>query len=742
MAKVRCLVSQRLDRCDRCINNDTECIFSQPRRARIRNHPYPRRPRRDLVAEDHYQEPEQNHIPPQHLTSPSQSASNDDTISGLPPLTPASHEDPITENSHQEQQHHQIQQQQQEQPVITNEIRARIIATLATLKGKRGAPFSFVTSGDKHSFGARTGAEESAHHAPQLQQQLPGQAQSIPSLKLSWLLRPLRIDSRHSANDDDNSRQSATTVKMPSYLSSMTLGHTVADPIESGILSQEASVSLFDHFMLEMNAKWEYVLDPHVDTHDGVRQRSAFLFASILFCSSKFSNYVDGQLVSATDPFLQIRLCSLARNLAIKTLAEGNRSIETMQAFYLLVCWKDADDDISYLHSGYAFRILHDLDLEQSDSDWRQAARRKRTWLALFRQDRQQSLFFVRRASLTLSDEESPFVGDLDTWLKMPYALPLDFVACCSADLRRLQSKLRTMVQKATSIMLPCLLELMDSELSRWRSMWQDHLEGEGRWRSNDDPSLNQGLLYPGRPHLNRLIGLWEHSVRLNVSSAILRQALMASVTSSRGLDISAIEQALSPDIPGLSSSIEGAFNTLRYLLKFPPDDLRRAPDAVLLLAPNSALFLCLLLCLPRNSILGPAFQKTAVSLIQDIARHIRQSVRSQQDTIALNSVYLDSLVNLLDPFTPHGSSNMEEVVVPSALELSHLNLQAGDLDLDDTTLQAAQVLSGGLGGFNCSAADTDAMFGLTNDPRQNLHIQSLANLLNGGFYWETPPVE
>ena len=97
-------------------------------------------------------------------------------------------------------------------------------------------------------------------------------------------------------------------------------------------------------------------------------------------------------------------------------------------------------------------------------------------------------------------------------------------------------------------------------------------------------------LLHPGRYHLTVLIGLWEHSVRLNVASAILRQALMASVTSSLDpdhqnanapldFDITTIQQALSPNLRGLSSSVEGAFGTLRHLVNFPTDDLRRAPD-------------------------------------------------------------------------------------------------------------------------------------------------------------------
>ncbi|KAH7020561.1 hypothetical protein EDB80DRAFT_703175 [Ilyonectria destructans] len=747
-AKVRCLVSQRLDRCDRCITNDTYCVFAQPQRARARVHPYSRRPPRPASPS---RERGQEHIPtlsasasPSPSPLPSSSTPRHATLT-LPPPTP------VSNDAHSER-HHSVHIQQ---PLITSHIRARIIASLATLKGKRGAPFSFITSGDTPSFSARVVPDESVQNPPQTQQHLsePEQPTSTtPSLKLSWLLRPLRACPQTQAGDDDH--QTPCWVKMPSYVASMTLGQTITDPIEGGIISRPASIALFRHFMMEMNAKWEYVLDPHLDTHDRVKQRSRLLFATILFCSSKFANYCNGDVVLGADPFLQSRLCSVARNLAIQTFANGDRSIETMQAFYLLVCWKDADDDVSYLHSGYAFRILHDLDMEQTDIDKRQVARRRRTWLALFRQDKQQSLFFMRRASLNQSDEEASFVGHLDTWLKLPHALPLDFVACCSADLRRIQARLRVMVQKASPAMLPCLLELMDSELSRWKFSWQNHLQGEGRIHSDDDPSLDRRLLGPSKRHVSTLRGLWEHSVKLNVSSAILRQALMASVTSSLqasgqplpsslGLDLVSIEKVLSPDIPGLSSSVEGAFGTLRNFLAFPTDDLRRSPDAILLLGPNTALFLCLLLCLPCNGILGPSFQKTAVNLIKDVARHLGRSVRSPQDTMALHSAYLDSLVKLLVPVPPEWPQNVNENMnmETSTFHLPQSHMDPDEQHLDDITLQAAHVLAGGMGGMASSEDESNGFFNLTSDPEQNLQMQSLSNLLDTSFFWEIPPV-
>lgn len=356
----------------------------------------------------------------------------------------------------------------------------------------------------------------------------------------------------------------------------------------------------------------------------------------------------------------------------------------------------------------------------------------------------------MRRATLSLGDEDPPFVGYLDTWLKMPHALPFDFVACCSADLRRIQAKLRVMIQKASSEMLHCLLELMDSELNRWKSTWKNHLDGEGRLHPNDDPFLDQKLLHPGKNHINTLVALWEDSVRLNVASAILRQALMASVESSRrsrgrrpppslGFYLPAMEEVISSDMPGLSSSVEGAFGTLRHLLAFPPEDLRRAPDSTLLLGPNASLFLCLLLCLPCKGILGPAFQKATVHLIRDVARHVSQAIRSPQDTIALVSVYLDSIVDLLGPAVPsHPTGSHKSLKTVSGVDLPHGHLDTAEFSVDETVREAAQVLAGEMGRVHDSMDDEQTMFNFIDEPDQMLHMQSLVNLLDTSFFLPT----
>lgn len=640
------------------------------------------------------------------------------------------------------------------QPVITNEIRGRIVKVLANIKSQRGSPFSFVTSGDSPSFSTYGDTTNGTlNQAEWPNPSVRSQGTSL-SLKLSRILRPLTVcpppESTEYFDQDDSEWQPTGSIKMPSYISSMGLGHAMNDPIDSGIISPHISNALFEFFMIQLNAKWEYILDPFTDTHDNMRKRNTLLFASILFCSSKFASFNEDKkaLSSSPDTYLQSRLCCLTRSLVIKTLAEGDRSIETMQALYLLVCWKDADDDISYLHSGYAFRLVHDLDFGHGVCDGRQEARRKRTWLALFRQDRQQSLFFMRRSSFGHTDDGLDSISSVHTSLESSYSLPLDFAGYCSAHIRSIQSRLRLMVQRSSASMLPCLIEQMDVDLRSWRSEWSSKLEGEGRARAENQSSIFPGLLYPDRQHLAILVSVWENSVRLNISSAILRQALMAAVTSSTdcigqqahapvNINLSTMQEVLSPGLPGLISSVESAFETLRHLMKFPVSDLRRAPDTILLLAPNAALFLCLLLCLPGEGILGPAFQKTTVSLIRDITHHVKLSVQSPQDIVALHSAYLESLVDLLSP-----SSSQDSNYIPDSS--SHINGYPTTRDQrnsDISTFSSTQGLATGTQTSCYDSDQNDLFLDIAHDPWQNLHIQSLANLLDGYPFWDLPAI-
>lgn len=144
-AKVRCLVSLRPDRCDWCIATDGECVFTPPKRMRARTNLYLHRQRPTTVPEP--VEDGTSGRTASQLPSPSPSTPPDLT-SARPPPTTLSDDNPHAGYN--------------QQPLITTETRGRIVSTLASLRGMRGAPFSFVTSGDRPPFGTRTLPEESA----------------------------------------------------------------------------------------------------------------------------------------------------------------------------------------------------------------------------------------------------------------------------------------------------------------------------------------------------------------------------------------------------------------------------------------------------------------------------------------------------------------------------------------------------------------------------------------------------
>ena len=175
---MRCLISQRRDRCDRCITNDFECVFAQTKRARVRTQPYPQRPRPKPRAGEDDNRPSVDEVT--STTNIASSSQNEPSSVHLP--RPSNSQRAISVDS-------QPQLLQRQQPVITNAVRARVIAALATLKGKRGAPFSFVTSGDSPAFSVGPGANDGP--ARDSEPESFEHSQVIPySLKLSWLLHP------------------------------------------------------------------------------------------------------------------------------------------------------------------------------------------------------------------------------------------------------------------------------------------------------------------------------------------------------------------------------------------------------------------------------------------------------------------------------------------------------------------------------------------------------------------------
>lgn len=296
---------------------------------------------------------------------------------------------------------------------------------------------------------------------------------------------------------------------------------------------------------------------------------------------------------------------------------------------------------------------------------------------------------------------------------------------------------MRDMVQKSSTHILPCLLDLLDLEIIKWKSTWEDQLEIGERWQ-NEAQGDCQSILYPGKTHIQNLLGLWESSVKLSVASEILRQSLWESLKTSTTLDVHSIGNILTTDIPGLRDSIEGALDTLRYLVSFPPSDLRRSPDSVLLLGPHAALFIILILGLPCNGLIGPSLQHLAVDMVRKTAHHIAASVQSTQDIIRLHSAYLNSLVDLLD--SRSSSCNPPQSLDgPSASVTAPrgLGLEEDSSMPDSETLQAAQMLACGMRTVDSGVGVDENSFPFTAEGMTDLDVQSLANLLEPNGFWD-----
>ncbi|KAL4794103.1 hypothetical protein BDV19DRAFT_390615 [Aspergillus venezuelensis] len=642
-AKVRCLVSQRLDRCNRCLANDNRCVFAQPKRARDRGQPYAH----------------PTHVAASHSQANKQYMSSEGN--GIPTTAPVT---PAGESLHSKPS---APDNTPQAPVIAAAVPANIIGALASLRARRGAALLLATPGSIAS----------------------GVAQAPESMSLSSLLHPL---GQPSSVPPVTGR-----IKMPSYSSSMTLGHTITDPIEGGILDSEVSKSFYDFFMLEMNAKWVFLLDATEDTHDSVRTRSPLLFVTVLLCSSKFLNVRDDGLDSGPDPFLQARLCTLARSLVINALAAGDRSIETIQALYLLVCWKDVDDDISFLHTGYAYHVLQNMNVPRKDVRLRDIARRRRMLLALFGPDKPQDM------------TEDPSLSDPEGCSRTPGSTQLDLIACSCTDLRRIEGRLLNLVDGSSEILIRCVEDMLDGELRAWRSKWTPCISSE----LDEQATINSPSLDPHRQHLRICLALWEQSTRLRVGFAILRRSVMAALGQATCqdhnrpsqadpyliFDVAGLQSIPTRQLVGVRSSLEGAFGTLGELLRFHPHELRRAPDVLLLLIPTAALVLCLLLCLQRSAdhLPGPAFQRRALALIHGMAQHIASCVQSPQDSVVLHSTYLDSLIQLLGHSGVTSCSQRESQGAQQGLNALSVPAGAEAVDIDGLTVQAAGVLADGM---------------------------------------------
>jgi hypothetical protein len=160
------------------------------------------------------------------------------------------------------------------------------------------------------------------------------------------------------------------------------------DPINKGVVNLHFATELFGGFMKHLNP-FISQLDPSLHTFRYVRERSPFLFATVLAAGAKLLH-----------PALRTALLSHAEVLFSESFRCGTKSPETIKAILILTYWKEPRDNRAWLSVGHAIRMAIELGWHQlggdgmrpsenmSDLQARQFRNIERTWLVLFVYDR------------------------------------------------------------------------------------------------------------------------------------------------------------------------------------------------------------------------------------------------------------------------------------------------------------------------------------------------------------------
>jgi len=119
----------------------------------------------------------------------------------------------------------------------------------------------------------------------------------------------------------------------------------IPDPISAGIITEADASVLFDALFLRLNP-FINLFDPQLHTHEYVRNRSPFLFSTLITAAAKFFKR-DAH-----------KACQkLANTLAFRAFSEAWKSVEVVQAFACLTYWRDPEDNVS-LRVSTPFRFI------------------------------------------------------------------------------------------------------------------------------------------------------------------------------------------------------------------------------------------------------------------------------------------------------------------------------------------------------------------------------------------------
>lgn len=501
-------------------------------------------------------------------------------------------------------------------------------------------------------------------------------------MTLKRILQPLHADDQDVGDDENDDEEEEGEEE-----EAMTRDFRFDDAVSQGLLPLSTARRLFHFFITHLNM-WSMIMDPDLHTHDYVRRTSPFLYSVILHLTARFSMYDGGDDAQGVTQTQCRHLQVIAKNHAATVFIDGDRSVEAVQAFFLLATWKEHDDALTYVQSGFAFRLAMDMELgkgvpkplqklarslhveqaqDQQPRDSLSAARRQhvrrliellrnreRCCLQLFVQDRSQAFHYIRHFTFSIQE---PVIGGASEWYQQPGAKPWDAFLCASVECRKVQSKYQGIM---TSLVADrdAAAAAIEGDLDAWHATWTRKLA-----QLTDTPA-SLPLHAPQRSFMEASMILWRDSIKLHLVSDLLEQDLRAGSPFLRGqttMEAPSTTNAQQRPAGGGSPvnlislaafhlCVRAARSVLAALCSLPPAVLRHAPDSIHLLADHSGLFLCGMVCIRAEPPLSAEYLETTLAAVEGMRDALWRARIRESDSVALHARYLDSLAEVLRP--------------------------------------------------------------------------------------------
>ncbi|KAH8671691.1 hypothetical protein BX600DRAFT_487129 [Xylariales sp. PMI_506] len=387
------------------------------------------------------------------------------------------------------------------------------------------------------------------------------------------------------------------------------------DPIQLGLVNISIAESLYHNFVEVLNP---YIsqLDPSLHTFNYVRQRSSFLFSTILAAAAK-----------AFNPALFRALYDHAETLLANSFRKGKKSTEVAQAIMIHTYWKEPDDNRAWVSLGYVIRVGMDLgwhrlalstagDPDLTDETLKREARNvQRTWYVLFVYDRSMSL----QTGKPWMIERDGFIESVELWCRDPLATPNDRLLGAFVTLRLLSSEVFKLLGPKPSRVRPGPLHSMESLLAIIKSRIE---EWEQRWTS----MVNADSCHPF------LIRFYGTHLRLQLFSLPLQDALSSG------------DQAATSSLEMLWVSYSSAIEMLELICQS-SSWLYFAQDSIHVMTAYCSTFLIKLLLSTSKSVHNQIEAKV-ISAIGDAALVFSQLAAPPGSTCALQARFLDKVIS------------------------------------------------------------------------------------------------